>query len=1499
MPIDKKYQALFENSITALFITRPDGTIMEANQAACRMFGYSEEELIELNRQEIIDENSPGLQKKLQEREEVGSTSGEVIGVRKNGERFWCEFSSSVFDDPDGGKMASLMLIDLFDNSERQESLKGVMNNVPGVIYRYVTESEKFEKSKFLSGEVKQVLGFNPGEIFEDASLGWKNIHEDDLDRVVQSMKKSADENTKWVCEYRYNHPDGSTRWLKGMGNPVSRRGGQILWDSIVIDITDEKQAELDFKLLESVVTEANDAVLITKAEPVEAPHGPEIIYVNRGFEKMTGYKAEEVIGKTPRILQGSDTGSEQLQKLRGAVRKRKNVEVELLNYSKEGEEYWVNISLSPIFEGDKCTHFISIQKDITDRKLRELQESLSSEISRIFNREETVKEALQTSLEEIANLKLFDTVEFWLVDRDQALMNLAAHAIGHAALADLYVEGKEFNTFQKGVGLPGMTWEKKKNLFWRNLDELETFIRREQAAKAGLKSAFSFPVMDADNVIGVLVLLLREDLKKERYYVNLFIELANQLANEIKRKEIEEELSRIFESAPDGIIVAGIDGYLKKVNPAMCEILGYSEEELLSTPFIEFVHPDDREKTLQKYEIANSGEYKSYFENRYVKKSGNVIWLAWSYKVFREEEVTYSVAKDVTAQKKLEELLEQANRLAKIGSWEVDLIKEKIYWSDVTRKIHEEEPAFTPDLENAINYYKEGKPREIIQKAVDDAIRNGTEWDLELPIITAKGNEKWIRTIGETEFANGKCVRIYGSFQDIHQRKSAEISLQQAFEEKNEILESIGDGFYTLDKDLTVTYWNQKAEELLYTPKEQIINRYLWDHFDKDEARDLYEQYIRVLKERVPIKFEDYYKPIGRWFDVNVYPFGKGISVFFKDITEKKETEKKIIEKSRQLDVIARFNGMLISEENWIQALDNCFEMFCEIVGADRVYYFENNFDKDGKPVTTSMKMEWTREGFEAQIDNPDHQNLPLNVDHPSIDVMKKNKPYITVVDEIENENFRDLLKEQNIKSVLSLPVFVGDTFHGFIGFDDCSSERIWNEEEIGFLKTISLNLASAIDNEKAKTLILHKTTLIEAIAEVNSTLLAFDDWFKALNETLNIIGKAVEADRVYYFEKYTDPDTGNLFTNQRLEWTRKGIEPQIDNSDMQNVPYDLFGEFMDVILENQAYTMRAEDVKDKGFKAILDSQNILSILIIPVFAHEEFLGFIGFDDCTYGRKWADEEISFLRTVTINLSNAIEVHKSDVELRELYRKLEVKVKELASSNAELEQFAFVASHDLQEPLRMITGFLSQLEKRYDHLLDERGKKYIYFATDGAKRMRQIIMDLLEYSRVGRIDSEREEVDLNELVQEALTLNKKLIAEQKAEINVETLPVIHAARGQMLQLFQNLVNNAVKYQKKENKPTVNINTAEDDNFWYIKIEDNGIGIDKKYSDKIFNIFQRLHGNEEYSGSGIGLAISKKIVEGHGGKISVESEPGKGSTFSFTIAKKQTSGKNDE
>lgn len=263
--------------------------------------------------------------------------------------------------------------------------------------------------------------------------------------------------------------------------------------------------------------------------------------------------------------------------------------------------------------------------------------------------------------------------------------------------------------------------------------------------------------------------------------------------------------------------------------------------------------------------------------------------------------------------------------------------------------------------------------------------------------------------------------------------------------------------------------------------------------------------------------------------------------------------------------------------------------------------------------------------------------------------------------------------------------------------------------------------------------------------------------------------------------------------------------------------------------------------------------------------------------------KGWYTHWIAIERDVT-------EQKLAEIQLKELNKTLQNHAKELALSNIELEQFAYVASHDLQEPLRMITSFLTQIEKKYGDVIDNKGKKYIGFAVDGAKRMRQIILDLLEYSRIGRTEEDKEELDLNELIDEIKLLLKKKIEEKKAVFIIDQLPHIHAYRPPIRQVFQNLISNALKYSKNVIPAQIHIAVAELENHWQFAVIDNGIGIEKEYFDKIFIIFQRLHNKEKYSGTGMGLAITKKIVETQGGTIWVESEEGKGSTFYFTIKK---------
>ncbi|WP_030207919.1 sensor histidine kinase [Streptomyces bikiniensis] len=233
--------------------------------------------------------------------------------------------------------------------------------------------------------------------------------------------------------------------------------------------------------------------------------------------------------------------------------------------------------------------------------------------------------------------------------------------------------------------------------------------------------------------------------------------------------------------------------------------------------------------------------------------------------------------------------------------------------------------------------------------------------------------------------------------------------------------------------------------------------------------------------------------------------------------------------------------------------------------------------------------------------------------------------------------------------------------------------------------------------------------------------------------------------------------------------------------------------------------------------------------------------------------------------------------------------RLDAQAADLQRSNAELEQFAYVASHDLQEPLRKVSSFTQLLQRRYGGQLDSRADQYIDFAVDGANRMQVLINDLLDFSRVGRLHNAHQSVDLDDVLERTLSALSVGIEEAGAVITHDPLPTLVADPTQMGMLWQNLIGNAVKFRRPDEAPRIRVTAAREGGLWRFTVTDNGIGIAPEYADKVFVIFQRLHTKDVYSGSGIGLAMCKKIVEFHGGTIAVDTEYREGARITFTLA----------
>ncbi|WP_425639425.1 PAS domain S-box protein [Algoriphagus yeomjeoni] len=1628
----RRFESLVDNSMDCTIIISAEGKTSYVSGSVKKILGYTPIEAMEMDFRDLVHpEDLAGAENALAlSLEHPGvPMKGHNSRIRhKNGSWRWVEpVITNLLHDPAVGG-----IVDNFrDITEEVNNRKKLEESE--AFSRILIESSP-DCLKVLDTEGRlQYMNYNglcqmeidDFSAFKDKN--WLALWGSENQALVKSSieKALAGEITQFTAFSPT--AKGTPKWWDVIVSPVYKESEQVQQIiSVSRDVTKQKEEEHKLKLFEKVIHSTSESILITEAEPLEEP-GPKIIYVNDAFCRNTGYSEEEVLGKNPRFLQGPNTEKQKLKLLGEKLKKGESAEITVVNYTKSGSEFWVNFGVSPLVDqSGKITHFISVQRDVTEQRNKELEKDFLTEVSLNFNPENDYLKSTHKLCKTISTFGKFDWVELWTLNIEKSHMRLINHYVSAKEDETFYSVGSETRSFQRSESLVGKVWSDQSQILWNDIDHQDDFLRRKAARTIGLVSVMGIPLISNNEVIGVLTVGVKKISQHLTSYTPVFERLEGYIGAELKRKMLENDLTHLFDAIPDIVTIGDFQGRFLTINKAGCELLGYTEEEILYQTFEKFIHPEDIEIAHKELARLESGQTTFNFEVRFITKSGAIIWLSWFCNTNLEEGLIYTTAKNITEEKKLRELNREVGSLAKIGSWEMDLVTKNLFWSDEIHKLYATDPeSFTPSVDDAINFYREDF-RQLALSNFEECINTGKSYEIEAIIVNSDNKELWVRTTAKAEFVDGSCVRVYGSFQDINERKQAEIGLKQSEAKFRTIFEIATLGIAQVDpSNGRVILVNSYYEIITGYSREEMLNMNFLELTHPDDREKDWELFSKAARSEEEYKNEKrYIKKDGSIVWVRIHlafirdEKGKPIRTvaICEDITEQKLAA---IQLDNSLKALKDYKSALdqssivsVTDKEGVITYIN--ENFCttskyereEILGQTHRLinsnYHSAEFFKNLWKTIASGNI------WRGEIKNKAKDGSYFWVDTTIVPFLDaKNKPIqylairfdITSRKEAEESAYSALIEKNTILESIS---------DNFYALDEDFRFSYMNASSAQLLQVDSLEIIGKNIFEKFPELL--GTELEENLKKVIETKesIRFEYYHKLSNKWFqeNIyptpsglslyfqdITERKEAERernslqltlenslneIYVFDsetkKFIYVNKGALdnlgYTEDEIkELTPIDLKPEYTKVTFEKLVFPLVNKEKEKIIfftshrrkdgslypvevhlqliaveESQRYlavimdiTERRKAEEEDRFKA-----NLLSMVQQGTIA-TDLEGKITYwnkgAETMYG--WKTEEavgknIMELTTPDTNREQAqqimemlkkgqtwtgeFEVRKKDgtqfpvlitnspiynennelkgiigissditqeVKNKELLKQY---TKELERSNEELEQFAFVTSHDLQEPLRMISSFMDQLKRKYENELDEKALQYIYFASDGARRMKNIILDLLEYSRASKPTEDLGEVNLNEVIASYKQLRRKVIEESSAVILAEDMPSIFSYNAVLVQIFHGLLDNAIKYSREGIAPVIEIKVKENENEWEFSVSDNGIGIDEQFFDKIFIIFQRLHNRDKHDGTGIGLSVVKRSVEFLGGQIWLNSTVGEGTTFFFTIAK---------
>ncbi|MBD1896523.1 PAS domain S-box protein [Coleofasciculus sp. FACHB-129] len=1339
----------------------------------------------------------------------------------------------------------------------------------------------------------------------QECFLKW--VHPEDRELVGGAIADSIQGKTDHEIEFRIVCPDGSIRWLAGKGKVLySETATTVRTIGTVMDITKRQQTEdalrraaaENLKLAQAVKSVSDGVVIVD-------PHQPNcpIVYANPAFTRITGYQPEEAIGRNCRFLQGADTDPEAIAKIRNAIAQAKEVKVTLLNYRKDGQPFWNQLKISPVFsDNGDLLYLVGIQTDITLSKRAETALLKSKTRLQLLNSIST-KTRSGLSIEQIIERTLKQISEYF------PYLRIAYSTINHqgiltvissieppgmpklsGAVVDLTAAPEYLNALQMGESF--ICNDVTQDFRLAPLADVLLAVQTQ--------SMLDVPFPYSDQLVGLLCFDSPQPYKWSEHELATLTDIAGYLMITIKDAHAQQERQRAefalseslkevadikFALAQSSIVaVTDSTGKINYVNDKFCEISQYSKEELLG----------------QNHRIVNSDYHpKEFFQQMWATISSGSVWHGEIRNRAKDKTcywvdttivpvlnsdgkpVEYvAIRQDITERKRAEELRRQSEQrfraLAEVIPQQVWTAQPDGALDYVNQRVLE---YFGRTFEEMVGWgwqdvlHPEDVPGCIARWS--HSLSTGEPYEVEFRLLNAaEGNYRWhLGRAVPVHDNEGRIVSWFGTNTDIDERKRQEeeriqlLAREQAAREAavnsenrtRSILESITDAFFTLDTEWRFTYLNSRAEQLLFRSKDELINQCIWDEFPEAVTSNFYQEYQRAVANQVTVHFEVFYEPLESWFEVRGYPYQDGLSVYFRDVTGRKQSEAALMERSRLSTLEAEIGTALGAAGSLSESLNHCTEAMVQHLDATFACIWTFNQKLNRLELQATTRVDRDSELYWQDLLAQRHQVL----DGTLVGfVAQTRQPYLT-----QDSNYRsggglearlydDFVAESCLRIpesyLATYPLIVEERLVGVMAV--CSSQR-FTEAVHQVLGWVVNAIAIAIDRSWAKEALSarREALLFRLASQIRDSL----DLDTILGTAVNEIRGLLQVDQCQYLWCWAQSNQASLTVTH--EATTDASRPSL----LSECPPEKLDPLSDKIRKLQ--TLRVDDLtSDRSLNAedgemqiapLLSNLGVRSVLLLPLKTHAGHLGAIVCSHSSGSRPWLDSEIELLQGVVDQLAIAIDQAELYAQSRAAARaaqtqtqQLEQALHNLKQAQSQLIQTEKMSSlgqmvagiaHEINNPVNFITGNLSHTSDYIQDLLDlvhlyqqhytnpvpaiqaQEEEIDLEFIIDdlpkmlssmqmGADRIRQIVLSLRNFSRLD--EAEMKPVDIHEGIDNSLLILHSRLKPNGAYGGIQVLkeygnlPLVDCYAGQLNQVFMNILSNAIDALDSQPEP---------------------------------------------------------------------------------------------